>query len=156
MNPYQRIFGAGPLGTLISVLLLIVSAWLADGYESLQIMVNDGLRFTLFALLSSVTVLIILWSIRSLPPGKRGNSLVTTGAFRHFRHPLYGAFLSFFNFGFAVLLNNWIYIAWALVQHPVWHWAIRGEEEMMERAFPGDYARYAARTGRFFPRLWAR
>ena len=153
MNLYQRIFGAGPLGTTISVLLLIVSLWLARHFDHLQITSNDNLRIVVFGLLSLVTLLIIAWSIRSLPPGERGMTLVTTGAFRYFRHPLYGAFLSFFNFGLAVFLNNWIIIAWAIVQHPVWHLVIRGEERLMQRAFPDQYAQYAAVTGRFFPRI---
>lgn len=146
-------FGAGPLGTFISVLLLLASAWLASHFDQLQITAHVGLRFTVFALLSLITLLIVLWSIRSLPPGERGNTLATTGAFRYFRHPLYGAFLSFFNFGLAIFLNNWIFIAWAIVQHPVWHWNVKGEEKLMEKAFPGDYQAYAASTGRFFPRI---
>jgi protein-S-isoprenylcysteine O-methyltransferase Ste14 len=153
MNHYRRLFGAGPPGTLISALLLAVSELLARHFNHLQITSSDALRFTAFILLSLVTLLIIAWSIRSLPPGKRGRTLVTSGAFRYFRHPLYGAFLSFFNFGLAVFLNNWIYIAWAIVQHPLWHRMIRGEEEMMRAAFPGEYQDYARRTGRFFPRI---
>ena len=153
MNLYQRIFGAGPLGTFISVLLLLVSVWLAKLFDHLQITSNAELRGVVFGLLSLVTLLIIAWSIRSLPPGERGNTLATSGAFRYFRHPLYGAFLSFFNFGLAVFLNNWIFIGWAIMQHPVWHRIVRGEEKLMEKAFPGDYQEYAASTGRFFPRI---
>ena len=156
MNRYQRIFGAGPLGALISVSLLAFSELLANRFQSLQITSNYEFRSVVFGLLSLITVLIILWSIRSLPPGQRGNTLVTSGAFRYFRHPLYGAFLSFFNFGLAVFLNNWIFIAWAIVQYPVWHRVIRGEERLMQRVFPDQYDPYAAVTGRFFPRLWAR
>ena len=92
MNHYRRLFGAGPPGTLISALLLAVSELLARHFNHLQITSSDALRFTVFILLSLVTLLIIAWSIRSLPPGKRGRTLVTSGAFRYFRHPLYGAF----------------------------------------------------------------
>jgi protein-S-isoprenylcysteine O-methyltransferase Ste14 len=156
VNPYQRIFGSGPFGTLLSVLLLAPSVWLASRFDHLQITPHDGLRFVAFSVLSLTTLLIIVWSVRSLPPAERGNTLVTGGAFKYFRHPLYGAFLSFFNFGLALLLNNWIYVLWAAVQHPVWHLLIRGEERLMKQAFPGQYDQYAAVTGRFFPRLWAR
>lgn len=153
MNWFQRIFGSGPLGALISLLLLVASAWLASRFDHLQITAHINLRFAVFATLSLVTLLIVIWSLKSLPIADRGKTLTTTGAFRYFRHPLYGAFLSFFNFGLAVFLNNWIFILWAVVQHPVWHWMIRGEEKLMEEAFPGEYREYAARTGRFFPRI---
>ena len=154
MNNYLRIFGVGPTGFLISALLLLVAFLLADSLGHLQISGNDLLRWSVFVGLSVVTGLVMLWSVISLPITERGKSLITTGAFRYFRHPLYGACLSFFNFGLAVFLNNWIYILWAVIQHPVWHWLIKFEEKLMEKRFPGEYEAYALETGRFFPKLF--
>ena len=94
-----------------------------------------------------------MWSVKSLPPAARGKDLVTTGPFRYLRHPLYAALLSCFNFGLAVILNNWIYIVWAVLLHGVWHWNIRSEEELMNQAFPKDYPEYCKVTGRFIPRI---
>jgi protein-S-isoprenylcysteine O-methyltransferase Ste14 len=153
VNIYHRIFGVGPTGLLLSALLLLVAYFLEDGFAHLEINSNDLWRWSVFTGLCVVSGSIMLWSILSLPITDRGKRLTTTGAFRYFRHPLYGAFLSFFNFGLAVLLNNWIYILWAVIQHPVWHWLIRYEEKLMEKRFPGEYEKYASRTGRFFPRL---
>lgn len=154
MNNYLRIFGVGPTGFLISALLLLVAFLLADSLGHLQISGNDLLRWSVFVGLSVVTGLVMLWSVISLPITERGKSLITTGAFRYFRHPLYGACLSFFNFGLAVFLNNWIYILWAVIQHPVWHWLIKFEEKLMKKRFPGEYEAYALETGRFFPKLF--
>jgi len=154
MNIYLRIFGVGPTGFLISALLLLITFLLEDGLAHLQISSNELLRWSIFVGLCVVTGLIMLWSVISLPITKRGKRLVTSGAFRYFRHPLYGACLSFFNFGLAIFLNNWIYILWAVVQHPVWHWLIRHEEKLMEQRFPSEYEAYASKTGRFFPRLF--
>lgn len=154
MKTYQRIFGSGPLGTVISLGLLFVAVLLEDVLGEMQITGSDAVRYIVFVLASVLTLLVIVWSVRSLPPAERGHNLVTTGAFTHFRHPLYGAFLSCFNFGLAIFLNNWVYVLWAFLLHPVWHWVVRGEEALMERAFPDVYREYAARTGRFFPRLW--
>lgn len=153
MNTYLRIFGVGPTGFLISALLFFIAFFLAGGLGHLQISSNDLLRWSVFGGLCVVSGLIMLWSVISLPITERGKRLTTTGAFKYFRHPLYGACLSFFNFGLAVLLNNWIYILWAIVQHPVWHWLIRHEEELMKKRFPGEYEAYASITGRFFPRI---
>jgi len=96
---------------------------------------------------------LVLWGVKSLPPSRRGKEVITTGAFRFFRHPLYAAFLSCFNFGLAVFLNNWIYVAWAFVVHILWHVNIVSEEKLMIREFPGRYEEYCKMTGRFVPRL---
>lgn len=153
MTTYKKIFGTGPRGLIISLVLLAIAVFLSKYVDRLQIVENDAFRYSIFGCLSTITVLIVLWSVKSLPPSDRGNKLVTAGAFKYFRHPLYGAFLTFFNFGLAILLNNWVYIIWAIVLHPVWHWNIQAEEKMLEKLFPGEYAPYSQKTGRFFPKL---
>ncbi|MDM8520609.1 methyltransferase [Anaerolineales bacterium HSG6] len=153
MNSYQRIFGTGPRGTIISIALLGVAYWLKPVLGLPSIIKNKLLRYSLFGALLALTVAVISWSVRSLPPTDRGRNLVTNGAFHYFRHPLYGAFLTFFNFGLAILLNNWIYVLWATAQHPVWHWNIRGEEALMRQYFPDEYDNYCQQTGRFVPRI---
>jgi protein-S-isoprenylcysteine O-methyltransferase Ste14 len=153
VNAYDRIFGAGPRGTVISLALLAL-AWLLEPRLGLpSIAGNDWVRWTVFTLGCVGTVIILIWSVKSLPPSMRGKGLVTTGAFHYVRHPLYAAFLSCFNFGLAVLLDNWIYVAWAVLQHVVWYWNIRSEEALMRGVFPDAYPDYCAVTGRFVPRL---
>ena len=108
MNSYERIFGAGPRGSLISLALLAV-AWQLESVVGLpSITASYFARWLVFVLTLIGTVLIVVWSLKSLPPATRGKELVTNGAYRYLRHPLYAAFLSCLNFGLAVLLNNWI------------------------------------------------
>ncbi|KAB2841763.1 MAG: hypothetical protein F9K45_07605 [Melioribacteraceae bacterium] len=130
--------------------MLAIFIYVEKYFSALQITENDFFRSIIFYVLSAVTLVIIIWSVKSLPPTDRGNKLITNGVFKYFRHPLYGAFLSFFDFGLAVFLNNWIYIIWAILQHPLWHWNIKGEEKLMKDAFPGEYEKYCEKTGRFF------
>lgn len=106
-----------------------------------------------FGLSLVAALFLVIWSLRSLPLVSRGHELVTKGAYRYIRHPLYASFLSCFNFGLAVLLNNWIYIIWAILVHAVWHWNIDSEEKLMKKMFPKEYAEYCKVTGRFIPRL---
>jgi protein-S-isoprenylcysteine O-methyltransferase Ste14 len=153
MNTYEKIFGTGPRGLFISVSLLAVFAFVEKSFPTLLITNSNFLRYSVFGGLSILTVVLIIWSIKSLPPSYRGNKLITIGAFKYFRHPLYAAFLIFFNFGLAIFLNNWIYIFWALAQHPIWHWNIKGEEKLMGKEFPNEYEKYSQKTGRFFPRF---
>ena len=153
MNSYERIFGAGPRGSLISLALLAL-AWQLESVVGLpSITASYVVRWLVFVLTVIGTVVIIVWSLKSLPPAKRGKKLVTNGAYRYLRHPLYAAFLSCLNFGLAVLLNNWIYIIWAVLLHGVWHWNIESEEKLMRQEFPSEYEEYCQITGRFIPRI---
>ena len=153
MNHYDRLFGSGPRGALVSTLLFI-PAYLGEDVVGLpEITGNDTFRYVAFAMFALVSLFIIIWSLKSLQPKERGKKLVTTGAFKYFRHPLYAAFVSFFNFGFSIFMNNWIYMCWALLMIPVWHWNIRREEELMKQAFGQEYADYCSRTGRFFVKI---
>ena len=153
MNSYERIFGAGPRGLLIGLALLAL-AWQLESVVGLpSITASYVARWLVFLLTVVGTVLVVVWSLKSLPPATRGKELVTNGAYRYLRHPLYAAFLSCFNFGLAVLLNNWIYIIWAVLLHGVWHWNIESEEKLMRQEFPKEYEDYCQITGRFIPRI---
>ena len=153
MNSYERIFGAGPRGFLIGLALLAL-AWQLESLVGLpSITASYVARWLVFLLTVVGTVLVVIWSLKSLPPATRGKELVTNGAYQYLRHPLYAAFLSCFNFGLAVLLNNWIYIIWAVLLHGVWHWNIESEEKLMREEFPNEYEDYCQITGRFIPRM---
>jgi len=156
MNTYQRIFGTGPRGTVISGALLGAALFLEPKAGLPSVHGDPMAGGGSFAVSLALTVALVVWSVRSLPVEVRGKGLVDTGAFRYFRHPLYAAFLLFFNFGLAVYLDNWIYVVWAVAQYPVWHPNIRGEEAPMREAPPGEYEAYRESTGRFLPRLWQR
>jgi len=155
MTRFERLFGSGPRGLAIS-LVLFVLAWRLESVIELPHIIDIApVRWIVFAMSVVGAIGLAAWGFKSLPPDHRGVNLVTRGAYKYFRHPVYASLLSSFNFGLAVLLNNWIYVAWALALHGVWHWSIRSEEKLMARAFPKQYADYCKTTGRFVPRLWA-
>lgn len=153
MNRYDRLFGSGPRGALIGTVLFIPVFYGEEFVGLPEITGNDTFRYVAFALLTLVSLFIIIWSLKSLPLKERGKKLVTTRAFKYFRHPLYAAFVSFFNFGFAIFMNNWIYMLWALLMIPVWHLNISREEELMKKEFGQEYVDYCSRTGRFFVKI---
>jgi len=154
MNNFNRIFGSGPIGLLISLALLLLSFYLKDLLDTPKIFINqDIIRQSIFGLITIISIAVIIWSLVSLNPKLRGKTLIKTGALKYFRHPLYAAFLSFFNFGLAILLNNWIFIIWAIILHPIWHWLVKGEEKALKTTFPNEYEEYCKKTGRFFPKL---
>lgn len=155
MNNFNRIFGEGPKGLLISLALLFVFFYLKDLFNTPMIFTDQVLiRQSIFWTLTIISIVIIIWSLVSLNPKLRGKTLVTTGALKYFRHPLYAAFLSFFNFGLAILFNNWIFVIWAIILHPIWHLLVKGEEKSLEIIFSNEYKEYCKKTGRFFPKLF--
>ena len=108
MNTYERFFGAGPRGLLISLALLALALQLESAADLPNLTASHMARWVTFALTVVGSICLVLWSIKALPPASRGKELVTAGPYRYLRHPLYAAFLSCFNLGLAVLLNNWI------------------------------------------------
>jgi len=152
MTPFQRIFGTGPRGLALS-LAMLAAAWAVTQFMDVHpIHGHDGLGLGILFVSIAVTSAGVVWSLNSLPVGSRGRDLITRGAFRYVRHPLYASFLLSFDFGLAVYLDHWIYVFWALVQFPLWHANVAGEERLMHKKFGAAYAVYVARTGRFVPK----
>lgn len=153
MTTYERIFGVGPRGILLGMVSLAL-AWKLETAVGLPLITNSIVfRWSMFSFSVIGAICLALWSARSLPPTERGKKLITSGAYRHFRHPIYATFLSCFDFGLALLLNNWIYILWAILLHCLWHLNIISEERLMRKEFPIEYDEYCAMTGRFIPRI---
>jgi protein-S-isoprenylcysteine O-methyltransferase Ste14 len=74
--------------------------------------------------------------------GERPNSVVSTGAFRYVRHPLYLAAILFY-LGLAVSTASLFYIAGY-------------EERLMEMKLGEEYVSYKNRTGKWLPRMGGR
>lgn len=98
MNFYKRLFGSGPIVALAGLVLFLIAYFLKDLFHTPQIFIGwKILRLSVFAILTAITVFIGIWSFISLSPESRGRKLITTGAFKYFRHPLYTAFITFFS-----------------------------------------------------------
>jgi len=153
MNTYDRLFGSGPRGIGFSLSLFALAWRLESSLGWPTIVDSDVVRWTVFTASIMAAAALAAWAFKSLPTASRGVILVTSGPYKYMRHPLYAALLSSFNWGLSVLLNNWIYLAWAVALHGVWHWNIQSEEKQMNQAFPAEYPDYCRTTGRFFPRI---
>lgn len=150
---FAKIFGSGPIGLLISLILFFVASWLNERIDFPKISNNQSVLNSIFLVSILITIGLIVWSVKSLPTADRGNKLCTTGAFKYFRHPLYAAFLSVFNFGLAIYLNSYFFIFWAVLLHPIWHYIVSYEERLMIDIFKEEYVDYQKKTGRFLPKL---
>jgi protein-S-isoprenylcysteine O-methyltransferase Ste14 len=82
---------------------------------------------------------------------RQKHRLVTTGVYRHVRHPMYAAFF-LWAIAQALLLPNWIAGPAGLVGFgTLFALRVGREERMMEAAFGDEYRDYAARTWRVCP-----
>ena len=146
-------FGIGPLGALITV-LTFVGAWLVDQRTGhLQLLANPFPPRCLGGFLIVSGLFLHGWTFFTLRNWWQREQLCTTGPFRYFRHPMYAAWVTFISMGVALGLNSWGYVFWALLLHPIWHVLAKREEKIVESVFGQEYRLYAARTGRFVPRL---
>ena len=84
---------------------------------------------------------------------REGHQLVTSGPYKHIRHPMYlGFYLN--HFGVFLLTANWLIgLSWITGLSLIMLYRIRREEAMMLHFFGDSYRTYMNRTGRFLPRL---
>jgi len=152
-NTLQKLFGVGPRGAVISVLLLALSVW-AD-----QMVGHPAIASGTVPLRAIGVVLIILglglhlWAFSTLRTWWIDDKLCTVGPYKFFRHPMYAAWITFISSGIVLYLNSWVYFFLVLLLHPIWHRLVRKEEIIMIDTFGDAYRNYARQTGRFVPRI---
>lgn len=101
------------------------------------------------------------WGLRSI--GKffnprvavyENHRLITAGAYKNIRHPLYlGSLLSFI--AIPMVFNSWGSLLLMLFTAvPALNYRINVEEELLTRHFGDDYREYAKRTRKVIPGIW--
>ena len=84
---------------------------------------------------------------------RREHTLVTDGPYRWVRHPFYGVVL-LWGLSLSLMTANWLIGVLGLAAIAMLVRRTRIEEDKLTERFGADYRSYAAKTGRFFPRLW--
>lgn len=85
---------------------------------------------------------------------RESHRLVTAGAYRHIRHPMYLALL-LHGLGQAVVVPNWVAgPSYAVAMVLLFALRLKPEETLMREHFKGEYDVYASRTKRLVPGIW--
>ena len=153
LGTYKKLFGVGPLGALITLLLFLLTWWVDRSSEHIAMMNRPFFLRCLGILLIGFGLFLHMWTFFTLKNWWQKDQLCTGGPFRYFRHPMYAAWVSFISMGVALMLNSWVYVFWSVALHPIWHLLARREEKIVADAFGDQYRRYAATTARFLPRF---
>ena len=150
---FKNVFGMGPTCMVLGavVVCLLYFAGLALGIPPIQI--PEQASVAIFALGIILAVSLSAWSFASLPPAKRGKVLVTSGAYKYFRHPIYASILDFFLVGLAFYLKSYFVLLSVAVLLLVWARLVDFEEKELAKVFGGRYKEYQKRTKKFIPRL---
>ncbi len=149
----QRIFGVGPMGAVINLVLLTIAVWVDRLLGHLAILANPVPIKVVGGGLAAIGLGLHFWSLWTLRHWWGKNELCTMGPFKWFRHPMYAAWITFILPAVALYLNSWFILFCVILMHPIWHQLVIREEKMMFEIFQNEYRAYAAQTGRFFPRI---
>jgi protein-S-isoprenylcysteine O-methyltransferase Ste14 len=152
----QKLFGVGPIGGIISLLLLTIAVWVDRVSGHSAILANPTPIKVFGGGLAVIGLGLYFWSFWTLRDWWVKGELCTMGPFKWFRHPMYAAFITFIIPSVALYLNSWIILFFAVLIHLIWHQLVTKEEKMMFEIFQDEYRSYAARAGRFLPRIWNR
>ena len=149
----------GDAGQLILLAVFLV-VWAADSFFlHLSTFLSDQVSLWIRLLILALAILIALLLFKSghvvVEHEKRPEGVMTTGAFRYVRHPLYLASILTY-IGLTVSTMS-IFSFVLLVPMFIFHNYIAGyEERLLEEKFGEEYQRYKRRTGKWFPRIGGR
>ena len=141
---------------MLALILLNVDHWLRDPFGLRQIISWLCLCVSLFLVIHGVRLLEMVGrpderrADASLLGLERTTTLVTVGAYRYIRHPLYSSLL-FLTWGALLKSPSWAAVGLATVATGLLTATARAEEAENIRYFGAAYREYMARTRMFIP-----
>ena len=147
------------LGQLLCLALFLV-LWVVDSFvlhlsTSLSNFVPLYVRLVFLGLSLAGAVYLVRSAHGVVRPDERPSGVVTTGAFKYVRHPIYlGSLLTYL--GLAISTGSLLSLA-LLAGIFLFHNSIASyEEEVLLARFGEEYGRYKKRTGKWVPRIGGR
>jgi protein-S-isoprenylcysteine O-methyltransferase Ste14 len=155
ISRYQKLFGIGPIGMLASLAALGI-LWLLDrSLGRLELLNHPEPIRMIGAGLLAIWLCWHIWCIRTIRRWWVHSQLCTTGPYRYVRHPIYAGASLLASLSISLMFNSWIVLLLPVFMFAIYSFLVRKEEAMMTAVFGEEYQRYAAKTGRLFPRIFS-
>jgi protein-S-isoprenylcysteine O-methyltransferase Ste14 len=149
--------GVGPRIMQFAIPLIILAiiakvyrfSWSGFPWKDVHFITWSGIIRTIFG--ATIFVSALVHFIVKFPSG----TLITTGAFRLSRNPIYASWMVLLLPGLSLLLNNWLFMAAAVAMYGAFHYFIEKEELSMRDTFGKEYDEYTSKVGRigFLPQF---
>jgi len=108
--------------------------------------------FALGLVLMTLAALQLNRHLSPFPSPKAKSRLITSGAYKYVRHPIYTG-ISLSAFAWAIEKGNPIQLSLAALLTSLLHFKAKHEEKLLIEVFE-DYPDYQSKTGRLMPRLF--
>jgi protein-S-isoprenylcysteine O-methyltransferase Ste14 len=146
----------GDSGQLI-LLVLFLLIWVVDSFFlQISTFLSNYISFYIRLVISGFILVIAVYLIRSghvvVSHEQRPSGVVSTGAFRYVRHPLYLGSIMFY-LGLSVLTISLFALLLVVVIFLFYDYLASYEEKLMESRFSDEYSNYQKRTGKWVPRI---
>ncbi len=146
----------GDAGQLVSLGVFLV-VWVGDSFflhKSTFLSVYLPLFVRLFILGFALIVAIILDRLGHvvIANKQKPKGVITTGVFRHVRHPLYLASILGY-LGLTVSTTSLFSLVLLIGIFIFYNYIAGYEEKLMEMKFGGEYSKYKQHTGKWIPRI---
>jgi len=150
-NHIRRIFGIGPLGIVITVLIWFIVYYFEIVLKMPKMMIHPTFRIALMAIFMFDALYLLIGSNYQLLKNGRGNSIANKGPFQFIRHPIYSAWIFSFTGILAMVFYSWGIIISVIPITIIWSWLVQREEIDMLNKFGDEYRIYMEQTGQFLP-----
>jgi len=142
----------GDAGQLILLALFII-LWILDSFFlQTSTFLSDYIPLYVRVLFLSVTLVTAVYLSKSGHDAvfreQRGTKVVSSGAFRYVRHPLYSACLLFY-LGLVVSTASIFSLAFFVVIFFFYNYIASFEERLLDEKFGEEYKKYKRRTGKW-------
>lgn len=150
---------AGDTGQLVLLVVFLVT-WVGDSFFLHKTTVLSGsipllLRLGVMALFLAAAGLLSKSGHVVVSREQRPSTVVSTGAFRYVRHPLYlGSILSYT--GVTISTTSLMSLALLVVIFVFYNYIATYEERLLEIRFGEEYRGYKRRTGKWIPKVGGR
>lgn len=146
----------GDAGQLILLALFLI-LWIGDSFflrvsTFLSEAIPLSIRLVFLGLALATAAYLSMWGHDRICREERGTRVVSVGAFRYVRHPLYSACLLFY-LGLTVSTASFFSLVFFVVIFVFYNYLASFEERLLEEKFGEEYRNYKRRTGKWVPRM---